>query len=64
MSKCRHKRSCPYYCVHTESCDYLLITGNRRPVPAEECKGYRKQRGRKVTGIVLEGSKFFGAEKE
>lgn len=39
MSQCRN-RSCLYYGCRTETCDYLLITGERRGCPVEDCARY------------------------
>lgn len=64
MGKCRHSRSCRYYCQVTHSCDYLVMTGSRRPCPADKCKGYRKSTQRRTTGLALEGSKHFDSKKK
>ena len=32
---------CPFYCYASDSCDYFLITGNRRPTPSKICQKYK-----------------------
>lgn len=39
MSKCNQ---CIYYCERTTSCDYYLITGERRGCSVENCEKYEK----------------------
>ena len=44
MEKCKHP-DCIYRSLSTNSCDYVIITGTRRPCPPGTCKGvYRSIR--------------------
>ncbi len=56
---CKHYLNCRHYCVVTESCDYLLNTGRRRPHKAALCPGYEKPVVRRVTGLFLPNSIIF-----
>ena len=56
MGKCRHSRSCRYYCQVTDTCDFFVNTGRRRPEPAAQCKGYPRVQQRKTSGIFMPGS--------
>lgn len=33
---------CKYYGRHTKTCDYIIITGNQRDCPKEDCNRYKK----------------------
>ena len=52
MSICKRVKSCKYGVVlrgvNIHACDYLLITGKRRPCPAEGCTVYQKRGKRKA----------------
>ena len=37
---CRHVE-CPFYCVSSDSCDYMLTTGKPRGVPSDKCTKYK-----------------------
>ena len=56
---CRHYMNCRHYCEVTDSCDYILNTGRRRPVKPEACPGYPEPAGRRSCGILLPGSYIF-----
>jgi len=32
---------CDYWCIHTETCDYLLRTGERRGCPIDGCTRFK-----------------------
>ena len=32
---------CPFYCVSSDTCDYILLTGKMRGVPSDECTKYK-----------------------
>lgn len=45
---CTKIKSCKYgYSFGTPICDYLLITGHRRPCPAGECTVYKRKARKK-----------------
>ncbi len=56
---CKHYMNCRHYCVVTDSCDYILNTGRRRPCKAAQCPGYQIQELRRVTGLFLPNSIIF-----
>lgn len=56
---CKHYCSCRHYCVVTDSCDYILNTGRRRPHKPELCPGYKRLQLRPVTGLLLPNSYIF-----
>jgi len=37
-------RKCHYYCFHTQSCDYMLMTGERRGCPVVGCTRFATSR--------------------
>lgn len=37
---CTHL-NCPFYCLASDSCDYLLVTGHCRPAPSNVCDKYK-----------------------
>lgn len=53
---CKHYSTCRHYCVVTDSCDYILNTGKRRPHKAPLCPGYKRSELRRVTGLFLPNS--------
>ena len=45
MNKCQHK-DCIYRDTYIDCCDYLGVTGHKRPCSAGECEGaYKKNAG-------------------
>ena len=41
MNKCE---KCTYWCVHTGTCDYILIAGERRGCPIDDCTRFEKNK--------------------
>ena len=37
---CSHLE-CPFYCIASDTCDYFVVTGNRRPTPSDVCEKYK-----------------------
>ena len=56
---CRNYPRCRYYCAVTESCDYFLETGLRRPVKPPDCPGYPIPEERRQSGLLLPHSLLF-----
>ena len=56
---CKHYLNCRHYCAVTESCDYLINTGERRPCPAADCRGYPIELRRSTSTLLLPGSYIF-----
>ena len=56
MKNCKHWQSCRHFCALTETCDYLINMGRRRPFPAAACPGYPKESERARINMCLPGS--------
>ena len=41
------KHDCKYWCYHTNSCNYIIDVGHRRPCPPSNCTVYEKGKRRK-----------------
>ena len=45
-------KGCIYHCPSTVTCDYMFITGKRRPCPAENCTVKQTGNHRRVSKKV------------
>ena len=61
---CNHYSNCAHYCAITDSCDYFLDTGSRRPCKAPDCPGYPANTRRGYGAILLPHSLLFDARGE
>lgn len=61
MNKCE---KCDYWCIHTETCDYLLRTGERRGCPIDGCTRYKPVEKKKPKPLQLPTSPLLKKPKE
>lgn len=57
------KKNCHWYSIHTDTCDYYLLTGRRKKIVSGQCDAYKpreKRNGRPVLPTTFKKGKRDG----